>query len=238
MKIFAQRKLPATLGFCALLMAGLCCTVPTAAQAQEMLQLTVPAPEYTLGNFRYKSPQADGWRQMANNQIVLSLVYAQQKSAEDPDSLDILFGVTMEVSDIPESIDVEGAAALADLSRKQMAEARKDDIVGVSAIEAVPGVDNMFTYRLLVHAPVKEMPDAYEVYYVLLSADKKQYLVIQCITKAQDYGDQLYFMQFYGSLASFQTGGDAAKPAEAPAEKPAADKPVSEKPATAPAPAN
>jgi len=189
--------------------------------AQEMMELTVPASEYTLGRFKYKAPSADGWRQMANVQNSLSLVYAEQKG---PESIETLFGAVLESHDVPPENKIESAAALAELSRTQMAEKRKPELVGISAIEAVPSIDNLSTYRLLVHSPLQGQPDVYEVYYVGMAPDGTQYIVIQCITKTDDYGTQLYFQQFYGSLASLKYTGDGAapaKPAEAPSAKPA-----------------
>lgn len=184
------------------------------------MQLTVPAAKYTLGRFVYEAPSMEGWRQLANVRSSLSLVYAEQK---EENVIETRFGVALEVHDIPANVTVPDAAALADTSRKQMAEARKADLVALSPIEAVPSIDNMFTYRLLVRAPLPDKPDAYEVYYVTLSPDKTQYVVVQCITKAQDYADQLYFLQFYGSLASLKyvpgaDGGAASAPAIAPAK--------------------
>lgn len=189
------------------------------AFAQEVLQLTVPAPKYTLGRFVYEAPSMEGWRQLANVRSSLSLVYAEQKSEG---TIETRFGVAIEVHDVPAEAVVPDAAALADTSRKQMAEARKADLVALSAIEPVPSIDNMFTYRLLVRPPLPDQPDAYEVYYVAMAPDKSQYVVVQCITKAQDYADQLYFLQFYGSLASLKYvpeagGGAPAAPGGAPA---------------------
>ena len=173
----------------------------TRALAENTVQLTVPAPEYTLGRFKYQAPKTDGWRQLSDIRDGLSMVYAEQKTE---DTIETRFGVVMEVHEIPENVQVEGAPALADLSRKQMVEARKADLVGQSAIEAVPSIDNMYTYRLLVRSPVKDMPDAYEIYYVAMAPDKSQYVVIQCITKTPDYANDLYFTEFYGSLASLK----------------------------------
>ncbi|MFN2375695.1 MAG: hypothetical protein ABR538_04110 [Candidatus Binatia bacterium] len=190
------------------------------------MQLTVPASQYTLGRFVYQAPSMEGWRQLANVRSSLSLVYAEQQAE---DVIETRFGVAIEVHDIPADAVVPDAAALADTSRKQMVELRKADLVAQSAIEAVPSIDNMFTYRLLVRAPLPDQPDAYEVYYVAMAPDKTQYVVVQCITKSQDYADQLYFMQFYGSLASLKyvpgaDGGAASAPAVAPA-KPEETKP-------------
>ncbi|MFN2427750.1 MAG: hypothetical protein ABR587_15040, partial [Candidatus Binatia bacterium] len=188
------------------------------AAAQDMMQLTVPAPEYTLGRFKYEAPKTDGWRQLANYQQGLSLVYAEQK---DEDTIETRFGVAFEVHEIPENIQVESASGLADLSRRQMAETRKSDLVALSGIEAVPSIENMYTYRLLVRSPVPDMPEAYEVYYVVMAPDKSQYIVIQCITKSQTYADEIYFTQFYGSLTTLKYtppaegekgSGDPAKP--------------------------
>ncbi len=184
------------------------------AGAQGMMQLDVPAAKYTLGSFTYEAPKADGWRQVANIQDSLALVYAEQK---DEGSIDTRFAVTMEAHDIPENAIVEDAAALADQSRKQMAESHKNDLVGQSGVEAVPSIDNLYTYRLLVHSPVKGDPDVYEVYYVSLSPDKKQYLVMQCITKTQDYANEIYWTEFYGSLASLRYAPKGAAPADAAA---------------------
>lgn len=182
------------------------------AGAQGMMQLDVPAARYTLGSFTYEAPKADGWRQVANIQDSLALVYAEQK---DEGAIDTRFAVTMEAHDIPENAIVEDAAALADQSRKQMAESHKDDLVGQSGVEAVPSIDNLYTYRLLVHSPVKGDPDVYEVYYVSLSPDKKQYLVMQCITKTQDYANEIYWTEFYGSLASLRYAPKGAAPVDA-----------------------
>jgi hypothetical protein len=210
-------------------------TAPPAA-AQDVTELTVPAPEYTLGRFKYQAPRTDGWRQMANVRQSLSLVYATQPA---PDKIDTLFGVAMEAHDIPPNVQVPEAAALAETSRKQMAEARKADVKGMSVIEAVPSIENMYTYRFLVKSPIEGQPDGYEVYYVLMAPDKSQYLVAQCIAKEQNYGDQIYFNEFYGSLATLRyvppgtPTGDAPKPdaAKPDAAKPDAAKPEAAKPA-------
>lgn len=197
------------------------------AAAQDVMQLVVPSKkEYTLGRFRYSPPTSDGWRQIANNTSTLSLVYALQKAE---DQIETLFGVAAEVHEIPETVHVESAAALADLSRKQFAEQRKEDLVALSGIEAVPGVENLYTYRLLVKTPIADRPPQYEVYYVMTAPDKTQYLVIQCITKTQDYDKDIYFNELYGSLASLKyvpEEGAAKSPGDpAPAEKPAGDSP-------------
>jgi hypothetical protein len=202
------------------------------ASAQDMMKLTVPAEEYTLGRFKYKAPKADGWRQMANVQQSLSLIYATQPA---PDQIDTIFGVAMEAHDIPPNVEIPEAAALAETSRKQMAEARKADVKGMSVIEAVPSIENMYTYRFLVKSPVEGQPDGYEIYYVMMAPDKSQYLVAQCIAKEQNYGDQIYFNQFYGSLATLRYAGSSA-PAGTPtgeAPKPDAAKPDAAKPAEA-----
>lgn len=208
------------------LAAALLCIAPAApARAQQMMQLDIPRPQYTLGGFKYEPPKADGWRQIVNTPNTLSLVYAEQK---DEQTIETRFGVVIEVHDIPAETKVENVAALAELSRDQMAESRKADLVGVSPVEAVPSVENLYTYRLLVHSPVEGQPDAYEVYYVSMSPDATQYVVLQCITKTPEYGNEIYFLQFYGSLTSLKYVAPAAgtKPPAAPpaaeAAKPAA----------------
>lgn len=198
---------------------------PVSGHAQDMLQLVPPSAEYALGGFSYMPPKEDGWRQISRLPNGVSLIYAEQKA---PDSIDTRFGVTLEAHDIPPGTKIENPAALAQLSRNQMAEARKTDLVAASPVEAVPSVPNLYTYRLLVHSPIKGDSDAYEVYYVMTGADNAQYLVVQCITKTQEYGNELYFNQFYASLASLKyapTGktvtGEPIAPAE-PSDKPAA----------------
>ena len=224
------------LSACCLAAALLLTAVAGPARAQDMMQLDVPKSQYTLGGFQYSPPQADGWRQIANMQSSLSLVYAERKSEE---TIETRFGVVFEAHDIPAETKVEGAAALAELSRTQMAEARKPDLVGLSPIEAVASVENLYTYRLLVHSPIQGDPDVYEVYYVMMSPDSKQYVVVQCITKTADYANELYFTQFYGSLATLKYKGGAAadKPAEAPAND-AAKAAAPAKPADAAKPAS
>lgn len=170
-------------------------------EAQGMMQLTVPSKEYTLGRFHYTPPQVDGWRQLANVTDSFSMVYAEQTGE---DAIETRFGVAIEVHEIPGGTQIESAAALANLSKKQMAEARGADLVALSPVEAVPSIENLYTYRLLVRSPIEGQPDAYEVYYVAMAPDKTQYLVAQCITKTQDYGNEIYFNQFYGSLASIR----------------------------------
>lgn len=220
-------------------LVALAAGAPATGHGQEMLQLTAPAAEYTLGRFKYNPPQVDGWRQVANLQSSMSLVYAEQKSE---DTIDTRFGVAIEVHDIPSTVQVENAAALADLSRRQMSEARKADLVGLSPIAPVASVENLYMYRMLVHSPIKGDPDAYEVYYIMMAPDKTQYLVIQCITKTQDYENELYFNQFFGSLASLKyvpdpapgtSTGDAAPAAPAAAAKPVAPAGAAEKNADA-----
>jgi len=220
-----RRKFVAARGI-VLALAIACSTTAVPAYAQDVMQLTVPAPEYTLGRFKYEPPKTDGWRQMANFQDGLSLIYAEQK---EEGAIDTRFGVAFEVHEIPAEIKVESASALVDLSRKQMAETRKADLVALSGVEQVGANENLWTYRLLVRSPIPDKPDGYEVYYVALAPDKTQYVVVQCITKEQNYGDQIYFTQFYGSLVSlkYSPPADGAKPADAvkPADpaKPAAD---------------
>jgi hypothetical protein len=209
------------------------------AQTAAMMQLDVIAPEYTLRGFKYKAPATDGWRQMANVTGSLSIVYVVQP---DPEKIETIFGVAMEAHEIPADVQVEGAAALAVTSANQMAEARKADLVGRSPVEAVPSIENLYTYRLMVRSPVAGQPDGYEIYYVMLSPDKKQYLVAQCIAKNQDYSNQVYFQEFYGSLASIRYVGSEGAPATPPAassapkaDAPQADAPKAETPPAAPA---
>lgn len=178
--------------------------------AQNVLQFDPPKPEYTLGGFRYKPPLFDGWRQLANATQYLQLMYIE---SPEEGKLDTRFAVIYEVHEIPPEAEVRDAASLAEISRRQMGEKRKPDLVGVSPIAPVPGTKvDMYTYRFLTKAPPEVGHNVYEVYYVAISADQKQYLVIQCITKSETYENELYFQQFYASLADL-TFPEAESPA-------------------------
>ncbi|HEY2775545.1 MAG TPA: hypothetical protein VGK20_16005 [Candidatus Binatia bacterium] len=172
-----------------------------AAVAQAITQLNIPQNEYAIGGFHYNPPKMDGWREIANLKDTFALIYAEQK---EETKIDTRFGVTFESHDIPDSVQVPDAAGLALLSRDQMADSHKTDLVAKSPIEPVPSIPNLYTYRLLVHVPVKDMADAYEVYYLMASPDRRHYLVAQCVTRTQDYANDLYFTQFYGSLTSLK----------------------------------
>lgn len=201
------------------------------ARAQGMLQLDPVASEYTLGRFKYAAPKTDGWRQIANARDTLSLVYAE---SSEEGKIETRFGVVMEVADIPPEQSISDASFLAQLSRNQMAEQRKADIVALSPIEPVPSIENLYTYRFLVRAPENLGYNAYEVYYVAMAPDKTQYVVVQCITKNETYANEVFFNEFYASLASLKYGGGAAATPPAAAPEPA--KPAdAAKPAAQPA---
>ncbi|HYB97867.1 MAG TPA: hypothetical protein VEC57_01920 [Candidatus Limnocylindrales bacterium] len=204
----SDRKLlvPASVIAAAALWLGL---APDHALAQGLLQLDPIPPEYTLGRFQYTPPRHDGWRQIANSTQSLQLVYVEQTPGSD--QINTKFGVVMEAHDIPAGTQIPSPSWLAELSRKQQADARKDEITGVSPILLVPGTTNIYTYRFLAKTPPGAAePDAYEVYYVTMSPDEKQYLVVQCITKEKTYENQLYFQQFYATLSSIRYQADAA----------------------------
>jgi hypothetical protein len=204
------------------------------AQAQGMLQLDPITTDYTLGRFKYAAPRTDGWRQIANARDSLSLVYVE--SAEEG-KVETRFGVVMEVADIPPEQSIPDAAFLAQLSRNQMAEQRKADIVALSPIEPVPSIENLYTYRFLVRAPENLGYNAYEVYYVAMAPDKTQYVVVQCITKNETYANEIYFNEFYASLPSLKYGGAAAASPPAGSASPPASAAEPAKPADAAEPA-
>lgn len=180
------------------------------AFAQGMMQLVAIAPEYKLGHFRYEAPRVDGWRQDANAVGALSLIYAEQGQEG---AINIRFGLVAESAAIPPDAGVKDAATLAETSRRQMEAQRKPDILEVFPPEPVPSVENLYHYRFRVRTPSPENPTAYELYYVLMAPDRSEYVVMQGITRTEQYKDELYYMQFYGSLASLKwQAGDAATP--------------------------
>ncbi|MBI5506926.1 MAG: hypothetical protein HY899_19235 [Deltaproteobacteria bacterium] len=206
------------------------------AFAQDMAQLDPLAKNYTLGGFRYEGPDADGWRQVANAADSLQLVYVEQL---EEGKFNTRCHVIIEIDNVAPEFGKPEAAGLAEAGRRQQMEKAKDKLAAVSPIAAVPGVVDTYTYRFLVHGPADLGKDFYQVYYVVLSPDKSQYVVMQVNVLDQDYENQLYFQQFYATLAKlkYQTpaGDGGAKDAASDAGKPAAGDTAKDAAKTAPA---
>ncbi len=203
------------------------------ALAEDMAQLDPLAKSYTLGRFHYEGPDADGWRQVANATDSLQLVYAEQL---EENKINNRCYIVMEVHDLPAEAGSPAASDLAERGRRQRTEGVKEQLAALSPIAAVPGVDNTYTYRFLLHGPPELGADYYEVYYVMLAADKSQYVIMQVNTRDLDYENQLYFQQFYATLAKLKyqasVVADAAKSAGATAATGAGE---GTKPAASPA---
>lgn len=188
------------------------------AHAQGTAQLDPVAKTYTLGRFKYEAPQFDGWRQIANAPDTLQLVYAEQMEGNQ---INTRCHVVLEVYDLPAESRPPGVAELAEAGRKQLGAKVKDQMVAASLTAPVPGVENVSTYRFLLHGPPEMGSDYYQVYYVALAPDKSQYVVMQVNTKDTDYENQMYFQQFYATLARLKyeapAGAAAASPSAAAA---------------------
>lgn len=187
--------------------AGVFAVLAASAHAQGTAQLDPVAKSYTLGRFAYEAPLADGWRQLANAKDSLQLVYAEQ--LED-NKINTRCHVVLEIHELPADSGVPGVAELAEVGRRQMGDRVKAEMAAISPVAAVPGVENIYTYRFLLHGPPEMGSDYYQVYYVALAPDKTQYVVIQLNTKDMDYENQIYFQQFYATLARLKYQAPAA----------------------------
>jgi len=192
----------------------------TGAFAQDMAQYDPLAKSYTLGRFQYKGPDADGWRQIANETANLQLVYVEQLEGG---KFNTRCHVIFESADVPAAFGSPSAAALADASRREQRDKLKDQVAGASPVAAVPGAENVYTYRFLLHGPPELGSDYYQVYYVALAPDKSQYVVVQLNVLDQDYENQLYFQQFYGTLPNLKYQAAATPGAEDAAKRASED---------------
>lgn len=203
------------------------------AQAQQVLQLLVPPSTYNLSGFTYEPPQVDGWRQTSLDPAGVEMIYAETKDGE---SVDTRCHVVARAFPIPSPEAVEGLAQLAEASRQQQYDKRRDEVIGLSP--SVPLADSgLYTYSFVVKSPVNEEERGYEDYYVTMAPDKSEYLIMQLVTRDEDFRDQLYFNYLLGSLASLRHRSTAAKDGDSKAaatEAPAVSEPTPAAP-TAPA---
>jgi len=167
--------------------------------------LSPPSPMYRLGSFVYEPPTAAGWRQLSSSPSTLELVYVEMVSDKQINSR---AHVVVEASKVPVGAHVDGPEALARLSRDQQAEARRGSLVKKSGVSRVPGDSGFYAYTI---ASKLKGVDLMELFYVLLSGDRSEYVVLKLATREPDYKKTPYYIDIYGSLASFRfrpTGGN------------------------------
>jgi hypothetical protein len=197
---------------CSVTIAALLFSVVPSALAQGVLTLVEPAPSYNLSGFRYVPPQADGWRQLSVDPAGAEFVYAE---TADGTTINTRCQVTMRAFPVPDPTKVEGVGQLGNASRQQQYDSRRDEVLGLSSAVPLAGSD-LFTYSFVVKSPVNEDERGYEDYYIGLAGDKSEYLVVQLVTRDEDFRDQVYFSYLLGSLASLHHSSDP-KPEEAAA---------------------
>jgi hypothetical protein len=197
----------------ALTALALLVAAPAAAQVQT--KYVAPSDGYTIGGFRYAAPTSDGWRQVASGGEALELVYLESLGQ---DQVNGRAYVAMQAAEIPGDSPVKDLEGLATLSRNQQMEARGDNLVAYSPTALVAGRQDMRTFRLVTSMAGEPDRKLFEVFYVALAPDISQYLVMNFATNDEDYENQLFFAQFFASLASVGFRDDAGdKAATAPA---------------------
>ncbi len=175
-----------------------------AAAAEQVLR--PPSPSYRVGGFVYGAPTGAGWRELSASPTTVELVYVEMVSAK---KLNSRAHVVVEASKVPEGARVEGGEALARTSLEQQAAARADSLVAKSAVSPVPGDSGFYSYT--ISSKLKGV-DLIEVFYVLLAADRSEYVVVKLATRDADYQTTPYYTDIYASLASFHVpsvGADA-----------------------------
>jgi hypothetical protein len=167
-----------------------------AAQSQVLSVLAPIQPFYKLGDFEYRAPTVDGWRQVTSAENSFVLVYAE---TVPPDQVNTRIQVDAEAFVVPDPAIIRDLMWLTEQSQAQQVKERGDNLVAFSKIAPVASSDKVMTYALVTRAGNE---DVHEIFYVTLAPDKTSYLVAKMTTKEQDYRQQVYFGEFEASLAS------------------------------------
>jgi len=190
--------------------------VSTTAAAQGVSVYAPVLPQYELGDFRYKAPSQDGWRQVTSSENSFILVYAEQVP---PDQINTRVQVDAEAFAVPDPAVIQNLLWLTEQGQAQQVKERGDNLVAFSKITPVASNANVLSYALVTRAGSE---DLHEVFYVMLAPDKTSYLVAKLTTKEPDHRQQVYFTQFEESLASLayksspSSDSEKASPPEAP----------------------
>jgi hypothetical protein len=174
--------------------------------------------EYKLGDFAYKGPGGDGWRQVETFGNTLILVYAE---TVDGDQIHTRTQVDMEAfAANPEELRGD-VMWLTEQSHAQQVKERSDKLVAFSRIGPVESNPAVMSYALVTRIAPDE--DMFETFYVALAKDKTSYFVAKLATKDTDYRSQPYFSGFESSLASLRqpsvTDSDPVSPSKTDAVK-------------------
>jgi hypothetical protein len=167
-----------------------------AAQTQVLSVLAPIQPSYKLGDFDYRAPSEDGWRQVTSAPNSFVLVYAE---TVPPDQINTRIQVDAEAFVVPDPAVIRDLMWLTEQSQAQQVKERGDNLLAFSKIAPIASTDKVLSYALVTRAGDA---DIHEVFYVTLAPDKTSYLVAKMTTKEQDYRQQVYFGQFEVSLAS------------------------------------
>jgi hypothetical protein len=184
--------------------------VPLTALAQGGISMYAPiAPKYQLGEFVYKAPTADGWRQVTTAENMFILVYAEQI---DEGQINTRVQVNAETYKIPEgAADGRDTLWLTEQGQAQQVKERGENLVAFSKITPVGSNADVLSYSLVTKSGGV---DIFETFYVMLAPDKESYLVAKVTTKDIDFRTQPYFSQLEASLASLEH--EPQKPASPP----------------------
>ena len=178
--------------------AGLLSTLVFCAVAvAEGVSIYAPVqPQYKLGDFDYRAPSADGWRQVTSAPDSFVLVYAESVTAEQ---VNTRVQVEAQAFAVPDPKIVQDVMWLTEQGQSQQVKERGDQLVAFSKIAAVASNEKVMSYSLVTHIGDQDM---YEIFYTIVAPDKTSYLVAKLTTKEPDHREQIYFSQFEASLAS------------------------------------
>jgi hypothetical protein len=169
----------------------------SATAAAEDVSVYAPVqPQYKIGDFEYKAPSQDGWRQVTSSESSFVLVYAE---SIPPNQINTRVQVDAEAFAVPDPMVIQSLVWLTEQGQAQQVKERGDNLIAFSKIAPLASNANVLSYALVTRAGTE---DLHEVFYVMLAPDKSSYLVAKMTTKEPDHRQQIYFSQFEESLAS------------------------------------
>jgi len=163
-------------------------------------------PLYKIGDFNYRAPDKDGWRQVTSSESSFVLVYAEHAP---PDQINTRIQVEAEAFTVPDPSIVRDLIWLAEQGQAQQVKERGDKLIAFSKIVPVASNDKVLSYALVTRIGTEDLQ---EVFYVTLAPDKSSYLVAKMTTKEPDYREQIYFGQLEESLASLVHNSSSSGP--------------------------
>jgi hypothetical protein len=173
-------------------------------------------PLYKIGDFDYRAPTVDGWRQVTSSESGFVLVYAEHVP---PDQINTRVQVEAESFAVPDPTVVRDLLWLTEQGQAQQVKERGEKLIAFSKIVPVGANDKVMSYALVTRIGEEDLQ---EIFYVTLAPNKTSYLVAKMTTKEPDYRQQIYFGQFEASLASLAhnasspSGSEKVSPPTAP----------------------